>query len=312
MKELIKKCLLFKHILFFEIDYKIQKLNKKFQNENSQKFLSYISEFLETYNLKINKLFENHDSYNELDLQFIHYKDELEKHIKKWETFFIENPKDSNNSFYICFQKLKLDFQICMWLINTWDSKQMYITFENNDAFVLNHKLKIIKILSRSLVNRKLSFPWKKYFLLPVSEMFENLKQFIFTDRIKNDHGFPFNIYFFSKRFNLKSIFTFVSNKNDYESMDTVTDYFTEKQRLSAKRQDQTQSILESFSILESNQKLVQNTIENNSIFNVSNFREQIYQDLKECTSFKITLVITIFKHFHAKSFQIINFSNLI
>jgi len=110
-----------------------------------------------------------------------------------------------------------------------------------------------------AIQRRKISFPYKKFYVRDVSKRFEKLKKFILhkfpdgePDKFFRDEYFrPFKILMQSEGFfpsTFKGAYKLhISSLEDYWEFDLVTDVFSEPIRLRARRNYQNMSVLEAF-----------------------------------------------------------------
>ena len=93
--------------------------------------------------------------------------------------------------------------------------------------------------------------------------------------------------------------------ESDYERMDTLSDCFQEKHRLSALLQGQTKSHFETWK--EEGWGVAQTLYEAKQDLTCKNLRESMYKRAKECNTFKPSVALSVFKYFSAK--RILDFS---
>ena len=89
------------------------------------------------------------------------------------------------------------------------------------------------------------------------------------------------------------------SHPDDYESIDILTDYFTESERLKAKRVDREWSPQEYWDT--HYDQLVQKTLERSGCSDPIELRDQLWHEGLECSSFKLSLAKAVYEIFGAK-----------
>jgi hypothetical protein len=92
-----------------------------------------------------------------------------------------------------------------------------------------------------------------------------------------------------------------ISTDHEYHSIDIITEYFQEKQRMKARRRDTNQSPVE-FWLSASNKQVFEYIISKNQDLTTYNLREALYATSKECTQFKSSLVRAVILLFKATS----------
>lgn len=100
----------------------------------------------------------------------------------------------------------------------------------------------------------------------------------------------------------------FVAQPNDYESIDTFVDLFQEPERLRAKRSDQPRSPLDTFLEDASLRRDVFASLLGHGSrpqparpICPHEMREELYRQVKECSQFKPSLVLSVFQFFRAR-----------
>ena len=192
------------------------------------------------------------------------------------------------------------------------ETKQIHLSREVLHSLITRHRPQdIAKMMTGLIVDRKIQFPFKKYYMGNPKTMFENLKHFVMEE--DRSPYTPQNIRFESKMFDFNfegRPLVFVSKKEDYDSMDVIADFFQEEQRLKAKRQDQEITAWDSWYNYEFCFKnLILPLINPNNLtpITTSELREKLYQTVKECTQFKPSLYLTFIRLFKSK--RVLDFS---
>lgn len=159
-------------------------------------------------------------------------------------------------------------------------------------------------------------FPFKDTYMKNDPDFYmNNLKEC--NTPVNSIHKKPWNINFkatFYKDgpliFPTNLLYCFDHADDEYEKHDIYCDFFTEKNRLSARRIDTEFSPLEQFN----NKKFVASImlkILNTTILNPSTLREAIYNECKEATQFKPSLMVVVLKKLfnNTKNIKILDFS---
>lgn len=168
------------------------------------------------------------------------------------------------------------------------------------------------------------TFPYKRFFIENISERFTALCNFEYTKRMETSYENPFyfirfktkkffDFRFVQKRFYLLLRFTL----EDYD-LDIFSDIYNEEARIKAKRYDSDISVYDQWYdkknpfVKDLVRHIIKNGIEENHSLrhdiSVFTLREAIWAlKAKECTSFKPTLALSIFKLYNVK--KILDFS---
>lgn len=161
--------------------------------------------------------------------------------------------------------------------------------------------------ISKLYVNDILTFPLKKYYIDPVDEMFDELKQ---HEIIKDTSDIlPHNIRFKSQLLPLNyrgkdggNYLTFRNKKHDYDDIDCIADHFMEQNRLTIKRKG-FESPIEYWHHEDNIKEILINALDNyDEITNYSireSFEEAIVQF--EPRHFEPTIAKAIIKEFGSK-----------
>ncbi len=155
----------------------------------------------------------------------------------------------------------------------------------------------------------RLSFPWKKYYLEgSLHEKFTKLQHFKPT--IAMTPFEPHNIRFKSNENRSKPFYPFtfqdswclmISNDSDYWDMDILTDYFTEKQRMQARRRIDEKSILDRWPERALLEQIVRKAFTSKHGLCTLSLREALFQRGEECTQFKASLAFAVLDLLQAK-----------
>ena len=160
----------------------------------------------------------------------------------------------------------------------------------------------IIEQLSMLFSQNILSFPWKKLFMGDPDIRFINLVNYT-PNYTQGQYRFK-NLNFHSQLIPLNfqgNYITFVTSQDDYDNMDVITDFFQEQQRLKARRQDQAKSPLETWYNKEFQLQFLPKVLNEKGKLDTENLREAFYNEIKEATLFKPSLVVSVIKTFEAK-----------
>lgn len=169
----------------------------------------------------------------------------------------------------------------------------------------------IVEDTVKLLMEGKISFPWKKYYLQPQLDiMFDRLQKY--TPNVKDgslsqNRFEPKNAFFHHRRmrYDLKGDFQLIkTHDREYWEMDIITDYFTERERMSARRRNARMSPL---ALFESNndrwfKRLTENALKRYKTspeqegLSTHSLREAMYGLVKECTQFKVSFTVAVIK----------------
>lgn len=160
--------------------------------------------------------------------------------------------------------------------------------------------------LGDAVRSKRIDFPWKRYNMPDVQSLFLNLKSKVCDDprNIKNSYfnvpgiqdrtkGF-FGVQYRSSNDAKPQYFAFDSPKEDYERIDIITDYFQEKERMSGRVKNASQSPLEYWRSQGTALQLFDNAMRDRGdrYLSAHDVRELIFKSgVRECTQFKVTLV---------------------
>ena len=176
----------------------------------------------------------------------------------------------------------------------------------------LHDREQLLQVLSQLAEARHLRFPFKRYHLRKSAvAMFESLLQ----HKMHIDDS-PFSLLGIANKSSLfgaallpireheaspPRFVTFVSQPEDYDEIDVITDYFTEEQRMSARRNNEPYSPLECWQRASYNRKFFAEIIEQQKPLDSYHLREAVYHHTKECTQFKASLTRAVIQLFGAK-----------
>jgi hypothetical protein len=160
-------------------------------------------------------------------------------------------------------------------------------------------------------------FPYKKYHSIKhnINTLFGNLINF--KPELKQTQKYKiFNSDKFANRDLISNTFDnnsdinyyqFINNDDEnYETINILSDYFSEKCRMKCKRYDMIRSPFETFNNNNELNKLINELKVANQEITPYNLRELLYKH-GECANFKLTLAKSIYDYFDAK--RILDFS---
>ena len=172
----------------------------------------------------------------------------------------------------------------------------------------------LVKALASLYVSGLLCFPWKRLFDGSPDTRMANLRRH--APVLDTSPRRPHNIRFFSRwpsgrwflplRFRGQSC-TFVHGRGDYDAMDVIADFFQERRRLEAVRQDQEHPPLAMWRQRDFAQQVVQDALGSLGQITAYALREKVYEHVKECTQFKPSLAVAVLRLFHAE--RVLDFS---
>lgn len=94
----------------------------------------------------------------------------------------------------------------------------------------------------------------------------------------------------------------FVCDEEEYWKGNILIDYFQEKVRMFSKKINEKDSPVNMWKDPKVRRKVIEGVIRSKKEVNNFTVREEIYKQIKECTSFKITIAVSLYKMFKAKS----------
>jgi 16S rRNA G966 N2-methylase RsmD len=146
-------------------------------------------------------------------------------------------------------------------------------------------------------------FPYKRYYYsdADIKKMFKNLQNVDFSDRVFHKYYKIHNVKINSNALLFINKPTILIDKpEDYKNFQLLSDMFQEENRMKCKFFSAISSPNEYF---KKNIKLLANNlVKKNQLINPHNLREELYNNVKECSSFKPNHLIYIIKLFNAKS----------
>ena len=149
----------------------------------------------------------------------------------------------------------------------------------------------------------KINFPVKRLYYTDkqIKTMFNNLKKLKLDDRVYTKY---YNIHNIKINTNnllfLNQPRLLISKKTDYMDFSLLSDMFQEENRMKCKFFSAVSSPIDYYN--KNIEQLAINTIKHNKILNPHNLREELYNSVKECSSFKCINMIYLVKLFNAKS----------
>jgi 16S rRNA G966 N2-methylase RsmD len=194
---------------------------------------------------------------------------------------------------HLSFKQVNFDDDDMVNLISLYNKNITSLAMNLNDIFIYE----------------KLDFPYKKYYMKSLKFYFDNLLQFkqIYNNKPYKILGLTSYSDLFPTTFKNKGYLNLISTNKDYENIDILTDFFTEDVRMKALRKDQRISPFEWFKNKNNKFKVISSILNENKNLNPYELREQIYLNVKECSTFKCSIVKTIYKFFNAK--HVLDFS---
>lgn len=170
----------------------------------------------------------------------------------------------------------------------------------------VNSRAALLDKLQVRVTAKRIDFPWKRYTMPSVFDLFSNLRSKICLDprEIRNNtfsvHGLQSKAgRFFNFQYcgptgtEAPEFFAFDSPKDDYDRIDIITDYFQERQRMAGRVKNASQSPLEFWNSPDSARKMFDEALNDRNSRELRAFdvRERVFKRVKECTQFKVTLV---------------------
>ena len=237
--------------------------------------------------------------------------------VREWYHFYNE-VKDASNLSKL--QKLKII--IC--------KSDVLLFIENKAINIPSYKVEhlheeygpeFVNTLIEHIKNKVIDFPYKRYSITneEVNTMIANCREFTSSELVTDDE-FTLPISFSEKTLDMFPNYLklngryqyFKHNDREYNTIDVVTDYFTEHNRMSSVRNDQIPSGLSPYELWVNAHEITQDVLiksindalTDKKDFNMKLLRNKIYESsfnpdgFKESTQFKITLGISVIKHF--------------
>lgn len=150
---------------------------------------------------------------------------------------------------------------------------------------------------------KKLQFPHKRLYYTDdqIKKMFKSLSKVKFTDRIKIIYYKIYNLKINTNNLLfLNKPTILIHKKEDYLNNELISDMFQEKNRMLCKFISAKSSPMEYFN--KNIKDLAYNTIKNYKNITPHTLREELYNTIKECSSFKSLNMIYLIKLFNVKS----------
>lgn len=192
--------------------------------------------------------------------------------------------------------------------------KDQKLEVDYKDLQVFENTFKVTNVRIGALIQSLsqwgyISYPWKRYFINGLQDRFKALKKY--EARVSREIYKLQNIDLKSQLLRETSSYkgrpvTFVSKKDDYENFDVITDATVlEEVRVKCTRSDQNQSAYDFWYTHAS--QVVTRLLDRKNGLTPFSLREELYEMHKECTQFKPTLALSIYKFFNAK--KVLDFS---
>jgi hypothetical protein len=161
--------------------------------------------------------------------------------------------------------------------------------------------LEVVEFIAFLFAEGFLDFPWKKYFIKDPRDLFQSLQTYKPTMCTKERTHFKGRLrsdpFLSIRTFDGKPRTVLVSDM-EYDTMDIIVDYFQEKCRLSARRQDQDKCPLDKWKDIKIVTQALKAVIRKELPINTYQLREILYTDtslgIKECTQFKPSFVVAV------------------
>lgn len=181
--------------------------------------------------------------------------------------------------------------------INKFISENGYFHIPRNITSMDIVKKEILDNIS----NGKIKFPYKKMFIKNPQILFDNLVHYSINVETKYMQYRPLtwkvkdliNYKYRDKYLSFKTQF------KDYKNIDQLTDYFTDYARMNARKSNKLLSPYEQWNNLD---KIIDYHINKNKPLNSYELRESLWKRGLECTSFKLTIAISVYKYFKVRN----------
>lgn len=153
-----------------------------------------------------------------------------------------------------------------------------------------------------------IDFPYKKYYIKPLKELFKNLKNYDTTLIYDQPYKLKNIIDVTGKYFDLFNIkyndrYIFIPNLSDnYENINVIADYFTEDARVKSIGFMQKISPYDCWHDDICKKKIINHCIKNYSIINIQNLRESLYENITEARQGTPTSYLSLYTFFNAKN----------
>lgn len=297
-------------------------LNIKKTNDELFKIYSNMIDSIkntELFKIQLEKLFNNLNN---------NINDEFNIITEKILAVCIEIFNKENNIDVLNIVKIIIRSKLFKYINNG----QLGLSYDNllNDIFFglknfngFDYKLFCWEILCDMMKNDEIKFPLKKYYISEDTKMqlMDNLKNFNSTYETGPNFAYNIkNIYFNKESFELfptnkyilynedyssnkKINLTIPTNNIDYYTIDIISDLFSEEERMKARRSDSDKSPWDNWysGNIKTWASIFDKMFNKQEDFNTYYLREAVFDNLKECTSFKPTLAKNIYDFFIAK-----------
>lgn len=164
------------------------------------------------------------------------------------------------------------------------------------ELYTINNIDEFMKLYNQHMIK----FPFKKIYISTseVKEMFEYLKKYDPNLRMKN---IEYKLRYFDNKFLGKPTIITINNDEDYIRFNQLSDYFQEINRMKCTIKNKI-SPYKAFHNPHIIKKIAERVLTIYGEITPYNLREQMFCDLKECTSHRPNIIITIAKLFSSKS----------
>lgn len=178
--------------------------------------------------------------------------------------------------------------------------------YYNNKSIKNYDHDKIVELIKSG----KIKFPYLKYRISKnkIIRKFNDLKNYQpnFENKEYQVISLKNNPFFDERIMKFKNEYTLlVFPKSDYMNYNILSDYFNENCRMKCQRSDQKYSPYEFF--IKFPEKVIQYSLKKYNDINLYTLRESIWRLIKECTSFRPPVIVSIIKKFKSK--KVLDFS---
>jgi 16S rRNA G966 N2-methylase RsmD len=218
----------------------------------------------------------------------------------------VSNKKDSKYKYIKYknkYNKYKNNKNKCYIPVKIIDKKYINISTQHiKDLQIKLGSTKLIEYITNKIKNENHRFPYKKRYMEP-SQVLQNFKDLANyeVNTVKDLKYDIINTNVMNKEFKFKNkylIFVF-NKKEDYLTYEILSDYHQEKCRMKCVKYTMNTSIYDYW--YKKTSKVVEYTLNKYKCINVYTLREALYKLTDECTSFKPTLAMAVYKMFKAK-----------
>lgn len=154
---------------------------------------------------------------------------------------------------------------------------------------------------------KAVKFPLKRHrknYLEDARMLFKNLVNYVPDMQEDVPFGvgnkFPASGNLFAMNFAGKKLVV-IPRQDEYDTINVLTDYFSEKQRMTARRKDQALSPIQFFRFPDFAAHLLNYLNLKGKPITSTELREAVYSNLKECTQFKTTIAFSTYKILNGK-----------